>query len=288
MGTFVRDIRFAVRSIVRTPAFFVVVVLTLGLGIGATTAIFSVVNGVLLRPLPYANPERIVQVWQVNKQGRDGNFSEPNYRDLRAESRSFDALAEFHDWGTTSVVVGNGDAVRARHSVAARDFFTILGAHPMLGRTFLADEQQVGGNPAAIVSEGFWRRMLGGAASSLGTTLRFDGRTYTVVGVMPATVDLPTGTDVWTPAELEKPVISRTAHNWYVLARVRTGVTLAQARREASAIAKSLKLQYGDETWMIDAHVVPLREQLVGDVRPALLVLLARQGSSSSSAAPTS
>lgn len=278
MGTFVRDIRFAARSILRTPAFFIIVVATLGLGIGATTAIFSVVNGVLLRPLPYASPERIVQVWQVNKQGRDGNFSEPNYNDLRAESRSFDALAEFHDWGTTSVVVGNGDAVRAKHSVAARNFFTILGVHPLLGRTFLADEQQVGGDPAAIVSEGFWRRTLGGTASSLGTLLRFDGRTYSVVGVMPATVDLPTGTDLWTPAELEKPVASRTAHNWNVLARLREGVTLAQARREASAIAKSLKLQYGDETWMVDAHVVPLREQLVGDVRPALLVLLAASG----------
>jgi len=278
MNSFLRDIRYAARAIARSPGFFLVVVATLGIGIGSTTAIFSVVNGVLLRPLPYAHPERVVQIWQVNKRGDGANFSEPNFDDLRSQSHSFDALALFHDWGTTSVVVGNGEGVRARHAVAARDFFHILGIQPVLGRTFAADEQQLGGSPAAIVSYGFWQRALNGSASSLGTTIRFDGRSYRVVGVMPPSMDLPTGTDIWTPAELERPIPSRTSHNWYVLARLRDGVTLAQARREASAIAKTLKIQYGDETWMFDAHVVPLREQLVGDTRPALLVLLAASG----------
>jgi predicted permease len=278
MDSFLRDIRFAARTIARSPAFFLVVVVTLGLGIGATTAIFSVVNGVLLRPLPFADPDRIVQVWQVSKQGHDFNFSEPNYADLRSESRSFAASALFNDWGTTSVVVGSSDGVRARHAVVSREFFPILGAHPVIGRSFVAEEQRFGGEPAAIVSYGFWQRTLGGDRSSLGTTLRFDGRTYRLVGVMPPAVDFPAGTDLWTPAELVQPTPSRTAHNWRVLARLRDGVTLAQARREASAVARSLQLQYGDESWMYDAHLVPLREQLVGDVRPALLILLGASG----------
>jgi putative ABC transport system permease protein len=278
MNSFLRDIRFAARTIARTPSFFIVVVLTLGLGVGATTAIFSVVNGVLLRPLPYPSPDRIVQLWQVSAKGHDFNFSEANYTDLRKESRSFDALAEFADWGTTSAVVGNGEGVRARHAVVTGNFFSVLGVRPILGRTFVPEEQRVGGDPAAIVGYGFWQRTLGGAPSSLGRTLRIEGRIYRIVGVMPATMDFPTGTDIWTPAELERPTPSRTAHNWMVLGRLRDGVTLVQARREASAIAKSLKSQYGDATWMFDAHVVPLREQLVGNVRPALLVLLAASG----------
>lgn len=278
MDSPVRDLRYVWRTLVRAPGFFLVTVATLGIGIGATTAIFSVVNGVLLRPLPYVRPERIVQIWQVNKQGRDFNFSQPNYDDVRAQSRSFAGMAVFHEWGTTSVVTPSGDAVRAHHTVVSHDFFDILGIQPTLGRGFLPDEQHIGADPAVLVGYGFWQRSLGGSPSALGLTLRFDGRSYHVVGVMPAAVDLPAGTDLWTPSEIEQPVPSRTSHNWNVLGRLRGDVTLAQARREVSAIAKTLKTQYGDETWMYDAHVVPLREQLVGDVRPALVVLLAASG----------
>jgi putative ABC transport system permease protein len=278
MESFLRDLRFAGRAIARTPGFFLVVVTMLALGIGATTAIFSVVDGVLLRPLPYAHPERIVEVFQLNKKGNEAAFSEPNYYDLRASSRSFDGMALFHDWGTTSAVTPSGDAVRARHAVASRDFFTILGVQPILGRGFVPEEQQVGGSPAVVVSQGFWQRVLGGSPSSLGTTLRFDGRSYHIVGVMPSSLDLPAGAELWTPSELQQPIPSRTSHNWNVLARLRDGVSLAQSRRESSAIARTLKAQYGDETWMEDAYVVPLREQIVGDARPALIVLLAASG----------
>ena len=273
-----RDLRYAWRTLARSPGFFLIVVITLGLGIGATTAIFSVVNGVLLRPLPYARPDAIVQLWQVDKKGNDFNFSDANYKDVAATSRSFAALAEFHDWGTVSAVAGGGDAVRAHHAVASRDFFNVLGVRPVLGRTFVPEEQQLGASPAVVISQGFWQRVLGSAPSALGSNIAFGGRSYRIVGVMPASVDIPVGTELWTPSELESMPTSRTAHNWNVLARVRDGVTLAQARRETSAIAKTLKTQYGDETWMYDAHVVSLREQIVGDVRPALVVLLAASG----------
>ena len=278
MDTFARDLRYVWRTLTRAPGFFLVVVATLGLGIGATTAIFSVVNGVLLRPLPYPNPDRIVLVWQVDKKGHEFNFSDPNYVDVRDESRSFAALSEFHEWGTVSAVVGTGDAVRAKHAVASREFFRILGLQPVLGRTFLPEEQHIGADPAVVVSYGFWQRTLGGSPSALQTTVRFDGRSYRIVGVMPAAADMPTGTELWTPSELEVMPTSRTAHNWNVVGRLREGVTLAQARRETTAIAKTLKQRYGDETWIYDAHIVPLRDQLVGDVRPALVVLLAASG----------
>ncbi|HKN65593.1 MAG TPA: ABC transporter permease [Gemmatimonadaceae bacterium] len=278
MDSFARDLRYVWRTLVRTPGFFLVTVATLGLGIGATTAIFSVVNGVLLRPLPYPDPDRVVLVWQVDKKGRDFNFSDPNYVDIRDESRSFAALAEFHDWGTVSAVVGTGDAVRARHAVASKEFFRVLGLQPVLGRSFVPEEQQLGGDPAVVISYGFWQRTLGAAPSALQTTIRFDGRSYRIVGVMPAAVDIPTGTELWTPSELEVMPTSRTAHNWNVVGRLRDGVSLGQAQRETSAIARALRQRFGDETWIYDAHVVPLREQLVGDVRPALVVLLAASG----------
>ena len=278
MDSFARDLRYVWRTLTRSPGFLLVAVATLGLGIGATTAIFSVVNGVLLRPLAYPNPDRLVLVWQVDRKGKDFNFSDPNYADVRDESRSFAGLAEFHDWGTVSAVVGSGDAVRARHAVASKEFFRVLGLHPVLGRTFVPEEQHLGGNPAVVISYGFWQRMLGGSPSALQTSIRFDGRSYRIVGVMPAAVDLPAGTELWTPSELEVTSTSRTAHNWNVVGRLREGISLGQAQRETSAIAKALRQRFGDETWIYDAHLVPLREQIVGDVRPALIVLLAASG----------
>jgi putative ABC transport system permease protein len=274
MDSLLRDLRYVWRALTRAPGFFIVTVATLGLGIGATTAIFSVVNGVLLRRLPYPQPDRIVQVWQVGQSGNDFNFSEPNFIDVRAESRALGPFAEFTDNGTVSVATAT-DALRAHAASVSRDFFTILGVQPMLGRTFVPEETREGGAPAVIVSSAFWHRALEASPAALGTTLKFDDRSFRVVGVMPPTVDFPAGVDLWVPRELSAPSTFRTAHNWQVLARLRDGVTLAQARRETSAIAKTLKQQYGDETWMIDADVVPLREQLVGNVRPALVLLLA-------------
>ncbi len=277
MESFIRDLRFVARSMARTPGFFIIVVATLGLGIGATTAIFSVVNGVLLRPLPYREPDRIVRVWQVNKNGGDVQFSDPNFNDVRAETRTLASMAEFNDLGTVSVTTTH-DAVRAHVAAASSAFFSILGVHPLVGRAFVPEEQHVGAPGAVVVSQGFWQRALDGTPSALGTVLMMDGRAYRVVGVMPATVDVPSGVDLWIPRELSGPSPYRTGHNFQVIARLRDGVTLEQARRETSAIAKVLKQQYGDETWMYDAHLIPLREQLVGDVRPALMVVLAASG----------
>ena len=276
MESFIRDLRLVARSTARTPGFFIIVIATLGLGVGATTAIFSVVNGVLLRPLPYPQPDRIVRVWQINKSGGDVQFSDPNFNDVRAESRSL-VMSEFNDLGMVSVSTAH-DAVRAHVGTASKDFFSILGVQPLVGRTFVPEEQHVGAAGAVVVSQRFWQRVLDGAPSALGTVLTMNAQAYRVVGVMPSSVDVPTGVDLWIPRELSGPQPYRTGHNFQVIARLRDGVALDQARRETSAIAKSLKLQYGDETWMTDAHLTPLREQVVGDVRPALVVVLAASG----------
>ena len=272
-----RDIRFAFRTLSRAPFFTIIALLTLALGIGATTAIFTVVDGVLLRPLPYPEPQRIVRLWEVGAKGGHMNFSDPEFEDMQAQTRSFTSLAKANDWGTVSVTAGN-EAVRARSAAVSKDFFRTMGVHPLRGRFFGPDEQREGGTPAVVVSYGFWRSALGGAPINSGLTLTFDGKVFGVVGVAPPELDYPAGTELWAPAELFGRRPSRTAHNWPVLARLAPGVTLAQARADADNIARRLQQQYGDATDMVGAAMIPLREQMVGHLKPALLILLGASG----------
>ena len=277
MQSFVRDLRYVGRAALRTPGFFIVTVLTLALGIGATTAIFTVINGVLLEPLPYPNPERLVQLWQVGEEGGQGQVSDPNFEDWQSQSRSFAAMAQYAERGMVSVS-GSVEPVRARAATVSRDFFRVLGVTSVVGRTFSPEEQRVGGTPAVVVSQGFWQRVLGGRPDLGGATLRIGNTVFTVVGVMPASLTFPTGAEIWLPRELSERNPYRTGHNWKAIARLADGVTLEVAQREMSTIARRLKQQYGDETWMFDAAVVPLREQMVGQLRPALVLLLSASG----------
>ena len=277
MESFLRDLRYVTRALLRTPAFFAVTVITLALGIGATTAIYSVINGVLLRPLPYPDPDRIVELWQIFEKGNRGKVSDPNFADWKAGTRSFSAMAEFADWGLISVA-GASEPVRARLAVVGADFFRILGARPIRGRSFAPEELRVGGPPTVLVSERFWKRYLSERSDLTGTSLTFEGNAFSVIGVMPATVDFPLGVDLWATKEILPPSPYRTGHNWNAIARIANGVTLEQANRDISTLSRRLKQQYGDETWMVDAAAVPLREQMVGNTRPTLLVLLAASG----------
>ena len=277
MESFIRDIRYVSRALLRTPGFFAVTVLTLALGVGATTAIYSVINGVLLRPLPYPEPDRIVQLWQLGERGARGQVSDPNYDDWKAGTRSFAAMAQFTDGGITSVS-GASEPVRVRVAAVSREFLTVLGVRPMRGRAFAPEEQREGGARAVMVSHRFWQTNLGGRSDLTAATLTFDGDAYTVVGVLPATVDFPVGVDLWIARELSARNPYRTGHNWQAIARIADGVTLQQANRDISTLSRRLKQQYGQETWMFDAVAVPLREQLVGDTRPTLLVVLAASG----------
>jgi predicted permease len=262
------------RQLRTAPAFSAVVIGIFALGIGATTAIFGVVNGVLLRPLPYPTPDRLVQLWEVSASGGRMPVAGPNFDDVQAQSLAFAALAEMSGPGVSSVT-GGREPVRASVSAVSQDFFRVLGLSPVVGRTFQPDEQHEGATPTAVISNGFWQRTMGGDPAVLGRTLHFDDKAYTVIGVLPAAADLPVGTDIWTPAGLYGPMTSRTAHNWHVVGRLRTGVTVEQANREVAGTFSGLHQKYGDAIDAVSGAVVPLREQLVGSARPTLLVLLA-------------
>ncbi len=271
METLLQDMRYGIRMLLKNPGHTLVVVLTLALGIGACTAIYSVVYGVLLRPLPYPKPDQVVQVWQVDASGHLSRFTDPNFEDVRDSNHSFRALAQYSG-GITSVS-GGSEPARAMFSVVSRDFFPIMGVGPMLGRTLVDQEMREGALPA-IVSHAFWQRYLGGDPELSTKKLNLQNRVFDVVGVMPPGFRFPWATDIWVPRELYPRLPSRTAHNWHVIGRLKDDVTIEQARQELSAIARQLKRQHGEDTWMVDAAVVPLHEELVGRVRPALLLLL--------------
>jgi len=271
-----QDVRFGLRTLRKNPAFTAIVILTLALGISASTAIFSIVDAVLLRALPYPSPEKIVRVWEQAPDGHPMNLSDPNFDDFLSQNNTFSSLAAY-GFGLTSIS-GGSEPVRVDIAVVSRDFFKALGVEPFRGRAFAPDEQRRHGAPAIIVSHSYWQRYLGGATDLSKFHLAMEGGVYPVVGVMPARFDFPPGVAAWIPRELDSETPGRTAHNWRGLGRVRDGVTVAQARANLSAIARRIKEQYGKEVDLNDAAVVPLADAIVGDVRTALLTLLGAVG----------
>src|SRR6202163_2440977 len=274
--TLLQDLRFALRMLRKNPGFTAVAVLTLALGIGASTAIFSVVDAVLLRPLPYAHPQQIVRVWEQAPDGHRMNLADANFEYFRTQNDAFASLAEYAYW--VSSVAGGSEPVRVNMAEVSSGFFEVLGVQPFRGRAFAAEEQRAHGAPAVIVSYGYWQRYLGGAADLSKFHLAMEGGIYPVIGVMPAGFDFPAGVAAWIPRELLPQHPSRTAHNFQGVGRVRDGNTVAQARANLSAIAHRIRDQYGKEVDLSDATVVPLAEAMVGDVRTALLTLLGAVG----------
>jgi len=273
----VQDLRYGLRMMRHGPEFSVVTVLTLALGIGVTTALFSVVYGVLLRPLPYFHPDRIVAVSEINQRGGQMHFSDPDFDDVRSESHTFAALAEYAS-GITSVT-GASEPTRSMITAVSRDFFPAMGVEPTLGRTFRADDQRVGAAPVAMVSYDYWREHLNGAADISSIQLNASNETFTVVGVLPPGFQFPDKTEIWIPRELYAPSTSRTSHGPQVIGRLRDGVTLAQARADVGAIASRIVAQYGTgEYSMRGVAISSLQDSLTGSVRPALLILMGAAG----------
>jgi putative ABC transport system permease protein len=270
---FARDLRIAFRGLARVPSFSVTAILTIGLGIGAAAAMFTVVDGVLLRPLPYPDAGRIVQLFQINDKGRRGaNVSEPNFLDWRAQTRGFAGMAETAVYPQT--VTGAGEPQSLRVAVVSRDFFDVLGTRPVMGRGFLPDELQRSAPKVALVGARFWERWRGTRPLS-GDSIVIGGVQHAVVGVMPEGFDYPQQAVLWTPREQERESPSRTAHNFRVVARVKPGVEVDQASAELSRVSRALKARYGSGTWMSDAVAVPLLDVLAAGVRPALNLLFA-------------
>ncbi len=275
LETWWRDVRYGARSLGKNRGFTIAALLTLALGIGANAAMFSVVDGVLLRRLPYPSPDGLVVLWERSKSGSENYVARPNFEDWRAQSRSFDALALTpgnEGWKVT--VLGAGEPVEARVSMVGGDFFRIMGESPSLGRTFSPDESRPGGTPVAVVSHAFWSGELGSTRDLSSVSLRIEGGTYAVIGVMPAAFDYPTGTDIWAPAEQLEDPSTRTAHNWGVVGRLRKGATLASARAEMSGIAERLQQEYAGNNDAYGAVVKPLQEELTGGARHSLLLLM--------------
>ena len=274
VGGILQDLRYALRQLRKAPGFAGVVVLTLALGIGATTAIFSVVSGVILRPLPYAQADRIVHVWAISAQRNDLHFADPTYDALREQNRSFSAIAEMSGLFSQTYVSAS-TAFAAKTELVSRDFFSVIGARPALGRFFAPEEQQLHAAPAAVISYELWQQQFDGSAAAIGTKLTHAGETVTIVGVLPPGLVYPEGAQVLLPRETFEKNTSYTAHNWRVVARLAPGVTLGRAGADVSAILRRLKAQVGDNTITLDGRVVSLHDQIVGQVRPMLVLIFA-------------
>ncbi|HEX5046609.1 MAG TPA: ADOP family duplicated permease [Gammaproteobacteria bacterium] len=267
-----RSVRQAARQVVRSPGFALTVVLTLAIGIGASTLLYSVVDAVLLASLPYSDADRIVAVAQLNSRGaRNIRVSDPNFADLKEQTHTLQAFAQYATY--YAPVAGGDEPVRTAVTAVSADFFEVFGVRPALGRGFAPEEQALGGPRAALVSYSYWQRYLGGAPDFTGRTLRFGGEVYSIVGVMPRGFAFEDA-DVWHARELW-PVSSRGAHNFYAVGRLAPRASLDEARRDFSQVARRLKAVYGDDTAMFDADVTTIRADLVAAVRLPLLVLSA-------------
>ncbi|HEX7330489.1 MAG TPA: ABC transporter permease [Pyrinomonadaceae bacterium] len=268
-----QDFRYGFRVLWKNRVYAFVSLITLAIGIGASTAIFSVVNGVLLRPLPYPKPEQIVRVWETNAKGRTMQFADPNFEDVRAQVHSLQAMAAMRS-GESTISVGNAPD-RVRVASVSADFFSVIGVKPLLGRLFVPDEQSFGAAPAVLVSHSFWQRQLHETRDLASVKFTVSNNPAVIVGVLPAGFHFPEDSQVWMPRELDVRLPSRTAHNWQAIARIRDGVSLEQARADASAVARRVSQDNRlDEKNMSDVALLPLKDALTKDVQPALLVLL--------------
>ena len=264
----ISDFKNAVRMLLQRPGFTLVAVATLALGIGASTAIFSVVDAVLLRPLPYPEPDRIVELRELDDKGKGMPFTDPNVDDLRRQSRSFAAIARYN--AGSDAVAGGSEPVRTTVCAASADFFRVLGVKPFRGWLFSAAE---GEDEGVVVSYGFWQQSLGGQSDLEDASVRLEDHRFPVVGVLPPGMEFPPNVEVWFPASIYPKNPYRTAHNWSVIARLRDGISRGEARAEIATIAQELKREYGTQTDAFNFGLTPLRERMANNVRGLLLVL---------------
>jgi putative ABC transport system permease protein len=279
-----QDVRYGLRLLAKNPGFSALVIFTLALGIGANTAIFSVVNAVLLRPLPFEEPDRLVQIWHTPPQASFPGIttfavSPANFLDWRARSQAFEGMSAYGFGQYTLTGTGHPEAVRM--VAVTSGFFSILRAQPLLGRAFLAEEDSPGRDHEVVLSYNLWRSRFGADRDIVGKNIALNEHAFTVIGVMGPNFEFPISTDPTYSPQMWKPLgwtdqdrAIRDNHNYAVVARLKTGVTLQQARAELDSVSNQLAQQYpgDDKGW--GATAIRLREDLVGDVRPALLILL--------------
>ncbi|HVF58071.1 MAG TPA: ABC transporter permease [Pyrinomonadaceae bacterium] len=284
MGAFLQDVRYGIRMLLKKPGFTVVAVLALALGIGANSAIFSVVNAVLLSSLPYKDPERLVILWETNPQllsdylKTHNEASPANFYDWQAQSHVFENLAAFR-WRDFNLTGGDAPE-QVRGNFVTTNMFTTLGVQPILGRDFLAEESQAGKENVVILSHGLWQRRFGAARDIIGRDIGVNGRPYTVVGVMPQGFEFPrAAAEMWSPLAPDDDFkTNRRSHFLYTRARLKPGTTIEQAQAEMDTVAARLQQQYPDSNNQRGVRVASLAQESVAQIKPALLILLAAVG----------
>jgi putative ABC transport system permease protein len=278
MMTFWQDIKYGVRVLLKNPGVTFVAVLALALGIGANTAIFSVVNAVLLRPLPYDKPEQLIVMLSVNaKRGlTQHSFSFPNFADYRSQNSSFEALTAYT--GMSAALAEGQSPEQLQGASATIDVFKVLGTKPLLGRTFMPEDERPGGAPVTVISYGLWQRYFGSDPGIIGRQIKLDGRDKTIIGVLPADFKFQFVNDppeFWTPMDpADEMNKQRGASYIQVLGRLKPNVTIQQAETELKSIAARLEQQYQEDNAGRSVQLVSAHEQMVGELRPTLLVLL--------------
>ena len=274
--TFLADLRIAARLLRRSPMFATVSILTLGLAIGASTAIFSVIDPVLIRPLPYAKPDRLVFVWERGRDGSRDNVGYPTFRDFITQSKTIEFAAAIGSWQPT--LSGDGTPERVDGDRVSWQYFRTLGVRPELGRDFSADEDVPGRNQVVILSHGLWERRYGADRSIIGRAISINDNPMTVVGVMPASFDnvASPGAQIWRAlGYANQPFACRTCHHLRMLARIRPEIDLASARTELDQIHQQMERAYPDEYASVGASIVSMQDEATRDFRAALLALTA-------------
>src|SRR5262249_14480252 len=278
MNKFWQDFRYAARVVGKNPGVTALMVFTLALGIGATTAIFSVVYGVLLRPLPYFGADRIMAISEVNSKGRLSRLADPNFNDFRDQNQSFQSIAKYSP--RTVSVSGASQPTRTSLAAVTPDFLAVFGVAPIAGRDFTMSDDNKGAAPVALVSYGYWRQYLGSEQDLSRSHLKINNDVYSVIGVLPSGFRFPNDADVWVAADRYVENQSRTSHNYIGVGRLKDRVTPDQAREDISAIARRI-YQASDEKndyLLRDGTVIPLKDSITGTVRSPLLILLGAVG----------
>ncbi len=287
METFWQDIRYGIRLLLKAPSFSIVATIALALGIGANTAIFSVVNAVLLKPLPFANSDQLMIVWETDsaRGSQRSSASYPNFADWRDQNHVFEHMASYYN--NDFIMTGRGESARLQGAVVNADLFPLLGAAPSLGRGFRPDEDKPGeGGRVVILSQELFQRRFGSDPNVINQSVVLDGKLFTVVGVMPAAFQFPIQNEpveLWTTVsgdrEGKEPITEeRGAHYMNVIGRLKPGVSKEQAQAEMTTISARLEKQYPDKNLHRGTRVEPALEALVGTIRPALLILLGAVG----------
>ena len=279
-----QDLRYAVRQFLKTPGLTILVIITIALGVGANTALFSVVNGVLLNPLPYPEPDQLVALRESKPNFEWGTIPYPTFRDWQKDNHTFSSIAVWRGYAFS--LTGAGEAEQVNAQLVSSDFFPILGVKPLLGRSFLAGEDEIGAAPIAVISEGLWRRKFASAPDILSKGITLDGNSYSIVGVIPAGPHFPMGSasarrEVFVPiGQWKNNLLTSRGAGLGIngIGRLKPGVTIEQARADMTSVSNNLAAAFPDTNKGISARLIPFKQWMVGDIGSLLLVLLASVG----------